>query len=67
MTNKTPCKDGAVETPLAIKIKDAARLLSCSQITIRRLIERGKLKPMRISRHVLIPRDQLLKLVEVGQ
>lgn len=55
---------GRGEMPrLAYKIKEAAEICGLSQITIRRAIERGQLKPSRAFRHVLIPADQLHRLV----
>ena len=52
--------------PIAVKIKAAAALCSVSEITIRRAIARGLLKPCRSFRHVLIPVNQLHRLVEGG-
>ena len=43
----------------AVKIDEAARLLSVTPITIRRLIGRGLIKPCRALRHVLIPVEQI--------
>jgi hypothetical protein len=44
----------------ALKVKDAAKYLGgVSQITVRRLIKRGLLKPNRALRHILIPVSQL--------
>jgi excisionase family DNA binding protein len=39
----------------ALKIKEAARYLSVSTVTVRRLINRGLIKPNRALRHILIP------------
>jgi len=50
--------------PIAVKIKQAAAMCSVSEISIRRAIERGLLKPSRVFRHVLIPVDQLHRLME---
>jgi len=47
-------------TPGALKIKEAAAYLGgISQITIRRLIERGLIKPNRALRHILISKAEL--------
>ena len=44
----------------ALKIKDAAQYLGgVSQITVRRLIKRGLLRPNRALRHFLIPIAEL--------
>jgi len=49
------------ERPLrgALKIKSAARYLSLSEITVRRLIDRGLLTPNRATRHLLLPISEL--------
>ena len=47
-------------TPGALKIKEAAAYLGgISQITVRRLIERGLIKPNRVLRHILISKAEL--------
>jgi excisionase family DNA binding protein len=43
----------------ALKLKPAARYLSLSEITLRRLVERGLLKPNRTTRHLLFPVSEL--------
>jgi excisionase family DNA binding protein len=43
----------------ALKLKPAARYLSVSPITLRRLVERGLLKPNRATRHLLFPMAEL--------
>ncbi len=44
----------------ALKLKDAAEYLGgVSEITVRRLISRGLLKPNRALRHVLLPIAEL--------
>jgi len=39
----------------ALKLKDAANYLAVSPISVRRLIQRGLIKPNRALRHILIP------------
>jgi excisionase family DNA binding protein len=58
-----------ITAPLgALKIKDAARYLGgVSQITVRRLIDRGLLKPNRSLRHLLIPVGELDRFLTEGQ
>jgi len=47
-------------TPGALKIKEAAAYLGgISQITVRRLIERGLIRPNRALRHILISKAEL--------
>jgi hypothetical protein len=52
----------------ALKLKDAAKYLGgLSQITVRRLIERGLIKPNRALRHLLIPVSELDRFLAEGQ
>jgi len=52
----------------ALKLKDAAKYLGgVSQITLRRLIERGLIKPNRSLRHLLIPVSELDRFLTEGQ
>jgi excisionase family DNA binding protein len=52
----------------AFKIKGAAKYLGgVSQITVRRLIDRGLLKPCRGLRHILIPKAELDRFLTEGQ
>ena len=43
----------------ALKLKDAANYLAVSPISVRRLIQRGLIKPNRALRHILIPIGEL--------
>jgi len=43
----------------ALKLKDAADYLSLSPISMRRLIDRGAIKPNRATRHILISKAEL--------
>jgi excisionase family DNA binding protein len=52
----------------ALKLKDAAKYLGgVSQITIRRLVERGLLQPNRATRHLLFPISELDRFLAEGQ
>jgi excisionase family DNA binding protein len=51
----------------ALKIRDAARYLSVSTITVRRLIARGLIRPNRALRHILIPIAELDRFLAGGQ
>lgn len=52
----------------ALKIKDAAKYLGgVSTITVRRLIQRGLVKPNRALRHILIPVAELDRFLAGGQ
>ena len=49
---------------LLVSIGEAAQLLSVSQSSVRRLIQRGHLRPVRLWRHLRIPLAQVRKLAE---
>jgi excisionase family DNA binding protein len=51
----------------ALKIKDAAKYLGVSPISVRRLIKRGLIKPNRALRHILIPVGELERFLAGGQ
>jgi excisionase family DNA binding protein len=52
----------------ALKLREAAKYLGgVSQITVRRLIERGLIKPNRSLRHLLIPVSELDRFLAGGQ
>lgn len=48
----------------ALKINETAAVLGVKTITVRRLIERGLLKPCRALRHPLIPIEQIESLLK---
>ena len=50
----------------ALKLKDAASYLGVSPMSVRRLIERGLIKPNRALRHVLIPVGELDRFLKGG-
>lgn len=50
---------------LAVKIEEAAEMLSLSIPTVRRLISNGSLKVSRKTRHILIPVSELDRLMKV--
>jgi hypothetical protein len=52
----------------ALKLKDACAYLGgISPTSVRRLIARGLLKPIRALRHILIPVSELDRFLGVGQ
>jgi len=53
--------------PLAVDVQEAARLTSLSQRTIRRYIQLGRLRAVRIGRRVLVPLESLRALLRVAQ
>ena len=50
----------------AVSVKTAAQMLEVSEKSIRRLIDRGLLKPNRALRVLRIPVAQITKLLEDG-
>jgi excisionase family DNA binding protein len=50
---------------LAVKIDEAAEMLSLSTATVRRLVADGSLKVSRKTRHVLIPIEELKRMMDV--
>mgnify|MGYP001559523162 CR=1 FL=1 len=50
--------------PLAVDLREAARLLGVSRFTVRRWIKRGSLRSMSLCRRVLIPLSSLRDLIE---
>ena len=49
-----------------LKLRDVADLLGCSQITVRRLIDRGELATVRIGGLVRVKREAVEELIERG-
>jgi excisionase family DNA binding protein len=48
----------------ALKLKDAADYLSISPVSLRRLIKRNVIKPVRSIRHLLIATAELHRFLE---
>ena len=70
MPKQKASKTAPVAAPVggALKIKQAAKYLGgISQITVRREIERGHIKPCRTLRHLLIPVSELDRWLTEGQ
>ena len=55
-----------METPF-LKVKDAAELLGMSPWTVRDLIRRGIIPGYKITRHIVILRDELEKAVKAAR
>lgn len=53
--------------PAALKISEAAQILHVSESSIRRLIRRGDLRGLRIIRHLLIPAEDIERLLQAGE
>jgi excisionase family DNA binding protein len=51
-------------TPLAYSVEDAAKQLSVSAQSIRRLIDRGELKARHVGTRVIIPKNELERWLE---
>ncbi len=52
----------AASAPLLVRQTEAARILGISQSSIRRAIEQGDLRPVRLGRSVLLKRADLMAL-----
>jgi excisionase family DNA binding protein len=52
--------------PLAVDIKEAARLTSLSVRTIRRYIKDSRIRAVRVGHRVIVPLDSLRDLVSPG-
>jgi excisionase family DNA binding protein len=48
-------------------VEDSARILAISPWTIRALLRRGKLRPIRIGRRVCVSENELRRFVEEAQ
>jgi len=59
MTNQTPSQ----VSQAAFKIRDAATILGISPASVRRLIQRGALKPCRALRHGLISAAEINRIL----
>jgi len=60
-------KVGSVTAPRALKLKGACAYLGgLSEATVRRLIARGLLKPIRVLRHILLAVDELDRFIASG-
>jgi Helix-turn-helix domain len=70
VTNQPPLSSRVSRTSNqgALKLKDACRYLgNISPSSLRRLIDRGLLKPNRALRHILISVAELDRFLEEGQ
>jgi excisionase family DNA binding protein len=47
--------------PLAVDVREAGRLLSISPRTIRRHIQSGRIKAVRVGRRILVPVEALMQ------
>ena len=52
---------------MAYKLAEAAALLSVSEITVRRLVARGELHPVRAIRHLIFSRNELRRFLDSGR
>ena len=70
MTSKTPDntnRDKVSIPPGALKLKESCLYLGgISEITLRRLIARGLIKPNRALRHIIIPIAELDRFLREG-
>ena len=61
MKDRPPTPKGS--SPIAVSVKTAATMLEVSEKSIRRMIDRGLLKPNRALRVLRIPVQQLHELI----
>ena len=54
-------------SPKVLKLRDAATYLGISPISLRRLIKRGFVRPIRVLRHILISVAELDRFLEEAQ
>ena len=59
-------RESMMTEPLAVDVRDAARLTSLSVPTIRAYIRRGKLRATHIGRRIVIPVEALRELIRGG-
>ena len=67
--NKT-IEEAALAAPMlkrGFKINEAAAYLGVKPVTVRRLIDRGLLRPCRALRTPIIPKEQMDALLEEGE
>lgn len=62
-SNTNPIECGS-PSRRAYKIHEVADILGVTSISVRRLIDRGLLRPCRALRHVLVPADEIEKLLK---
>jgi len=53
-------------TPQVLKLRQAAEYLGVSIVTVRRLIKRKLITPIRALRHILIPVSELERFIKTG-
>ena len=61
--------DGKLSVPIELRLvtkKEAAEMLSCSLMTIHRLVKKGKLTPRKIDTHVRFKYQDILDLVDAS-
>lgn len=59
-------KEPPAPVPLAVNVKEAARLLSISHWTLRRVIAEGRIRTRRINRCLVIPMTELQRFLNEG-
>jgi excisionase family DNA binding protein len=63
--NPRPLPSTPISKKLAVKIDEAAEMLSLSVPTLRRLIANGSLKVSRKTRHLLIPIEEIKRMMDI--
>lgn len=65
-TSLDPDRQSPPVEKLAYKLSEASTMLGLSEITIRRLIKRGALRPNRAVRHIIFSRKELERFLSEG-
>jgi excisionase family DNA binding protein len=52
--------------PLAVSVEEAAELLGISVFTVRRSIQKGLLRAVRIGRRVVVPMESIMLLLQTS-
>lgn len=60
---KSSLPNGTTPAVKAVKIREAAVLLGISENSVRRLIDREKLRTVRVLRHHIIPLEEINRLL----
>lgn len=48
---------------MAFSVKETAQILGLCEKTVRRLIDRKKLRAIRVLRHLLIPKSEIIRFL----
>ena len=52
------------QQPLLLSVQEAAKILGIGRDATYRLVHSGELRSVRVGRHILVPRTELLEFIE---